>query len=201
MSRRTVSIGLFTVALLGGCAVLAPSDVAMRTYSGRFAANIDRDGMREAASGRFTMEIYRERTTLDLASPLGNTLARIESGADGATLKAPQADGTLATWRGPSADALAESVLGYGLPVSGLSDWITGRPTPGRPSRVLPEAGPAQRIEQDGWIIVIDERFEESGAPRRLSLERIADAPMSTSLQVRLVLDTGSSAIPDRQHQ
>ena len=196
-ARRCAALGLLSLAVVSGCATVGPPDTALVTYSGRFAANVSRGGEREAVSGRFTLATYPGRSTLDLASPLGNTLARVESDIDGATLTAPQADGTLANWRGDSADALAQSVLGFELPVEGLADWIAGRAVPGRPSLRVPESGPAQRIEQDGWIIVVDERFADTGAPRRLTFTHGAHNSAGTSLQLRLVLDPAYPAAQD----
>jgi outer membrane lipoprotein LolB len=179
---------LLAVAV-SGCASLPPVEPAARLHAGRFSASLSRGEQREAVSGRFTLAVSPGRVTLDLDSPLGNTLARVEAAADRATLTAPQADGTLARWQGDSAEALAESVLGYRLPVSGLPDWIDGQPVRGRAARVVPDRGPAQRIEQDGWVIAIDERFEHGGGPRRLSLDRHDSGPPATSLRLRLVLD------------
>jgi outer membrane lipoprotein LolB len=186
--RRGACVGMLVLAL-GGCAAYAPEAPPLQRYSGRFAATVADGERREAASGRFTLAVYLDRTTVELASPLGNTMARVQADASGATLTAPQADGTLATWRGDSADALAESALGFALPVSGLADWLAGRPAPGRPSRSTPAGGPAQRIEQDGWSIDIDERFDGSGEPRRLTLSRDARPPSAPALRLRLVLD------------
>jgi outer membrane lipoprotein LolB len=191
--RGYAALGLLAAAI-AGCATLVPTEPVLDFHSGRFAASISRGEHREAVSGRFTLTVYAGRTTLDLASPLGNTLARVQTDATGATLTAPQADGTLATLYGDNPDALAESVLGFSLPVSGLADWIAGRPVPGRPARLVPEAGPAQRIEQDDWLIVIDERFEDTRAPRRLSFDRHADPATGTSLRLRLVLDPPTTA-------
>jgi outer membrane lipoprotein LolB len=187
--RRRLALAVAALAFGGGCTSFAPVQPTPQVYTGRFSASISREERREAVSGRFTLASSPGRTTLDLASPLGNTLARLEAVGGRATLTAPQADGTLATWQGESPEALAESVLGYRLPVSGLADWIAGRAAPGRPARVLPQAGPTQRIEQDGWVVEIDERFEEGGAPRRLSFDRDAGGPAAASIRLRLVLD------------
>lgn len=187
--QRLAAFGVGAILLLGGCASFAPPEGARQIHSGRFALNLDRDGRQESHSGRFTLAVAPGRTTLDFASPLGNTLARIEVGPDGAVLTAPRADGTLATWQGDNAEALVDSTLGFGVPVSGLPDWIAGRPVPGRPARIEPSAGPAQRIEQDGWVVAVDERFPDSGAPRRLSLSRENPGPLPLSLRLRLVID------------
>ena len=187
--RRHATLVLLALLFGSGCTTFAPIEPAAQVHTGRFSASVSRGEQREAVSGRFSLAVSADRTTLDLASPLGNTLARLEAVGGRATLTAPQADGTLATWQGESPEALAESVLGYRLPVSGLADWIAGRAAPGRPARVFPQAGPTQRIEQDGWVVEIDERFEEGGAPRRLSFDRDAGGPAAPSIRLRLVLD------------
>jgi len=193
--RWRTALAPLAIAVVSGCASLAPIEPATHVYSGRFAASFSRGETREAVSGRFTLAVNTARTTLDLASPLGNTLARVQTGADGTILTAPQADGSLATWKGNSPDALAESVLGFGLPVSGLADWIAGRPVPDRPARLSPDSGRAQRIEQDGWVIVIEDRFEETGAPRRLSFDRRADPSTGPAMKLRLLLDVPGTAM------
>ncbi len=124
--------------------------------------------------------------TLDLASPFGNTLARIDTDAHGAQMTAPDANGATQRLQGANADALAEQALGWPLPVSGIGDWIIGRPVPDRPYRSAP--GNNGAIEQDGWTIRVLERFDSNGAPRRMIFERAATAG-SPAVTVRLVLD------------
>jgi len=193
--RRQATLVLLALLFGSGCTTFAPIEPAAQVHTGRFSASVSRGEQREAVSGRFSLAVSADRTTLDLASPLGNTLARIEAVAAGATLTAPQADGTLATWKGDSPDALAEAVLGYRLPVSGLADWIAGRAVPGHAARVFPPTGPAQRIEQDGWAIDIEERFADTGAPRRLSFDRDGGGPAAPSVRLRLVLDDASGTL------
>jgi len=185
---RRACLGLGAL-LLAACASVAPPPDAQRSYGGRFAASVQRGAERESFSGRFLLMVLDGGIRLDLASPLGNTLARIEVGSHGARLTAPQADGALAVFTGSDADALAQTVLGFALPVSGLPDWIAGRAAPDRPARLEPEDGPAQRIAQDGWTIVIDERSADLGTPSRLTLSRDEAGPPPTALRLRLLLD------------
>lgn len=186
--HRRYAIRLLACALLGGCAMLAPIELAERLYSGRFAAAVSQGEQHDSVSGRFTMAVRSDSITVDLASPLGITLARIRSTDNEATLTAPRPDGSMATWEGVSPEALTETVLGWRLPVSGLADWIAGRPAAGRPFRLTPVGGVAQRIDQDGWIVRIDERFEVSGEPRRLTLERAAD-DSGPAIRLKLIVD------------
>lgn len=161
----------------------------LRSYSGRFALTATAADQKENVSGRFALAVHRKGITLDLVSPLGNTLARVQTENGAATLTAPQADGTLRTVHGSSAEALAEQILGWTLPVSGLPAWIEGRPVDDRPSMVEPQGGgPAQTIYQDGWTIRILDRFEGSTVPRLLDIQRPA-AGAAPAVQLRTVVE------------
>jgi outer membrane lipoprotein LolB len=181
---------------LAACASLPPMPVPERVHAGRFAATTTHaDGRSENTTGRFTLAVGPERLVLDLATPLGTTMARIETGPEGAVLRAPGAGG-MQEVRGRDAEALAEEVLGWPLPATGIGDWIVGRPAPGRPSRVEQIDGQVRSLAQDGWTIRIAERFD-SGAPRRLVFARPAQpargmAPPSPAITLRLVLDDGA---------
>jgi outer membrane lipoprotein LolB len=166
-----------------GCASV-PAVPADRVYSGRFSAVASQGGRRESVSGRFNMELRGELKTIDLATPLGTTVARIEVGPAGARASGPG----LTEARGPDADALAEQLLGWRLPVSGLADWIEGRPAPGRPARVERADGRAALIEQDGWVVRLADAFAGTERPRLLVLERAA-TPLAPGVVLRLVLD------------
>jgi outer membrane lipoprotein LolB len=192
---------LLAVALLGlaGCATLPRPPEAQRTHSGRFAATLVQDGKGENTTGRFTLSVDAERLLLDLATPLGTTLARVESGPQGATLRVP-GNGGMREASGPNPEALAEELLGWPLPAAGIGDWILGRPMPGRPADMQGDRAAPTTITQDGWTIEIAERFA-SGTPRRLTLTRPARAGSPIALPtpaitLRLVLDEHATETP-----
>jgi outer membrane lipoprotein LolB len=193
---RRLAAGLVVATLAAGCASLPPPPPAERAYSGRFAAISRIDERSENVSGRFNLLLSGDALTLDLATPLGNTLARIEASSDGARLRAPADDGSLREVYGPSGEALTERVLGYALPVAGIGDWIEGRPAAGAPvdALVTGAGGKIESFEQYGWSIAIDERFADAGTPRRLTCSRPAGraeglAPAAPAVTLRLVLD------------
>lgn len=169
--------------LLAACATstLAPPD---RSYTGRFSATTTLGEQRETVSGRFNLEIRGARQLLELASPLGTTVARIHVEPGGARATGAQ----MQEVRGPDADALTAKLLGWPLPVSGLADWIEGRPVPERSARVEREAGRVMLIEQDGWTIRLPETFDSIVRPRRLVLERAAESN-APAVTLRLVVD------------
>jgi outer membrane lipoprotein LolB len=153
---------------------------------GRFAASAKLDDRQDNLSGRFVLSVHGTSLTLDLASPLGTTLARVETGPQGARLTEPGSPPR--ELRGPSAEALAEQALGFALPASGIGDWIVGRPVAQRASNTTLQQGRVSEIEQDGWTIRILERFGTNGLPRRLVFERPAFAA-SPAIRLQLVLD------------
>lgn len=171
------------VTLMAACAT-APLTPPDRSYSGRFSATVTAGERRDNVSGRFNFEIRGQQQTLDLVSPLGTTVARIEVEPGLARATGVQ----MQEIRGPDADALTEQLLGWPLPVSGLADWIEGRPAPDRSARVQREAERVVLIEQDGWTIRVSELSEMTARPRRLTIERPA-ALNAPAVILRLVVD------------
>jgi outer membrane lipoprotein LolB len=185
---RTLARAALAVLLasLAACASLPPPAAGVLGYSGKFSLRVTGDERQDVMSGRFALTVDPDGVTLDLSTPLGTTVARIRSGADGATLSVP-ASGGLRTEHGPDPDALCRQVLGWSLPVGGIRDWIEGRPVPGRPYRLSAADDGGSRLEQDGWTIRLDPRGAD-GRIRHLDLERErqVDAP---SVWLRVVLD------------
>ncbi len=187
-ARRGLALGVVAAAVItaGGCASMPSAVAPERVHGGRFAVTSELDGKRDNTSGRFALAVYAEQLVLDLATPVGITLARIELTPAGATLRATAADGSVQQAQGRDGEALAEQLLGMPLPVTGIRDWIVGRAAPARPSTVSADGN---AIAQDGWSIRIDERFA-GGAPRRLTLARPArPLPPAPAITLRLVLD------------
>ncbi len=182
-SARALAASLLLVALLTACAtpILVPPD---RAYTGRFAVTTAFEEQRENVSGRFTFEIRGPQQIVELASPLGTTVARVEIEPGGARATGAQ----MQEVRGADADALTQRLLGWPLPVSGLADWIEGRPVPTRVARVEREGGRVVLLEQDGWTIRLPEYSEATARPRRLVLERPA-AANTPSVVLRLIVD------------
>ncbi len=184
--RLALVLGLFATA----CTTLPPATGGV-SYTGRFALAVNGIDRHETASGRFALTVDRADVTLDLSTPLGTTVARVQSGPAGARLTVPSAGG-LRTEQGPDAEALSLQVLGWTLPVSGISDWIEGRPAPDRPYRLTPGEAGAEQLEQDGWTI----RFEARGADgrlRRFDMSRPQQGA-APSVSLRVVLDQGAGS-------
>lgn len=183
MQRWVLRIGIAALALwLGACAT--PTEPPERFYSGRFAATAANGERRETVSGLFTVEVRGARQTIDLSTPVGTTVARIEIEPGRATATGPQ----LQTASGPDPDQLIEGLTGWRLPVAGLADWMDGRPSPDRPASTQRDGGRISEIVQDGWTIRYAEFSSVTQRPRRLLLERSA-VGAGPALSVRVIVD------------
>lgn len=159
------------------------SEVLSRT--GRFAVNVDDvTGKTEAVQGGFAWyDMARDGLTLDLNSPLGAALARVEVDPSG-TATLTEANGTQTVAQ--SADDLVAQVLGSPIPVAGLRYWLRGRLAPQPDARDLQRdsSGRPVAFSQAGWKVNITD-FDTLG-PVRMSLQR--SEPGNRVINVRLVM-------------
>lgn len=179
------SVGLLG-ALVAGCAspsrIEGPDAGPSFDRTGRFALLVDRrHAEQEAVQGGFAWRDTAAGQRLDLANPLGNTLARIDLQPGRAVLT--RSNG--AVEQAASPDALVEQVLGSPIPVAGLRYWLQGRLAPGPAQHVEKDAeGRLFRFAQQGWRVELS-RYDELG-PRLLRLRRTEAA---RDISLRLVVD------------
>ncbi|WP_414445660.1 lipoprotein insertase outer membrane protein LolB [Burkholderia sp. 22PA0106] len=196
---RHAAAVLATGALLAGCATqpagpaatgstTSPTADAITTqaahaYTGRFAVRYDdRLGKEQNAYGNFNWQETGNVITLELRSPLGQTLAVVRSSPQRASLEMP---GRAPRFAG-DVGQLMQDTLGFALPLDGLRYWMLPQPAPGSPADVQREdATRLKQIRQDGWTI---DYLAYADAPatgvKRLNLTR-AEPP----LDIKLVLD------------
>ncbi|MCS6945176.1 MAG: outer membrane lipoprotein LolB [Sutterellaceae bacterium] len=180
MSPLAPALAAFSLALLAACSTLPRTEP--RAVVGRFSVVVATDSGQDASAGRFVLACDDQTLTLELASPLGSTLARLQVDRDGARLL--RADGKRPLLQGADVESLTQAAFGWPLPVAGFADWIAGRPCADRPFRVR---GP-DTFEQDGWTVLVLERFA-AGAPRRLQIERPPQPGGTPGITMRLVLE------------
>lgn len=180
------SAGMLAAGVLAGCATparidtSAPESVFQRT--GRFAVSVQyANGQQEAVQGGFAWLDTGRLLTLDLANPLGSTLARVQVQPGIATLT--RTDGQQQS--APNPDALVEQVLGSPIPVAGLRNWLRGQTGQSQVAGLSSSPqGQPQSFEQDGWRVEL-QRYDNVG-PGLLRLNR--NEP-NRSISVRLVID------------
>ena len=200
MDRRA-SLSLALLPFIAACAVSptappAPLDQEPMRWSGRFSASYPEpqaEGGRGRASGRFSVERRADGSVvLELASPIGQLIARARAGRDGAELQ----DSRGKVHRAIDDESLTEALFGWRIPVRALPDWLgaqttgeisTGSRGPARtgsPSNSA--AGPAGQ-----WVVQVVRA--DAGRARVLELAFPAgEANPARRLSLRLVIDAAS---------
>ncbi|PLC52686.1 outer membrane lipoprotein LolB [Pollutimonas nitritireducens] len=177
-----------TCLVLAACAtppaITSATPGASFDRSGRFALSVNyADGKQEAVQGGFSWHDSGNMLMLDLANPLGNTLARVQVEPGTATLI--RSDGS--TEQAVHPDALVEQILGSPIPVAGLRDWLRGNT--GSDSVQGLKAGPDGKpatFSQNGWRVQLS-RYDALG-PGLLQLNR---HDPNRTISMRLVVDGG----------
>lgn len=187
-------IPLALAALLSACAAPARlPDVPVAAYSdnielnGRLSVNYTKDGSPETLSGKFNWVQAGERVDVGLASPLGQTIARITVTPQQATLV--QSDQI--TRSAPDIDTLTTEALGWRLPVSGLRDWLQGYATAKDGSRFVASPANSEVTTRDGWrlrYVTWQDDATTRVRPKRIDVSRPATL-QSEALEIRIVID------------
>jgi outer membrane lipoprotein LolB len=185
LSSRGLVVSTFAV-LLAACASAPPpsmrttADAADTPFSiaGRISARRGDAGV----AGAFTWTHDAAHDAIDLSTPLGQTLAKLEGGANGVEVRLP--DGrtqTAATWR-----ELTERAFGVTIPVDGLSAWVRGVPRAAEPFTIERDArGRPALLRQQGWEVVYAYADDAAERPLRASLSY----PGPDTIEVRVVVD------------
>ena len=190
MTRRAAVNRLAEAALafaLAACASLQPPESVPATAAtsdeafdigGRMSARRGDSGI----AGAFTWTHDAHRDAIDLATPLGQTIAQLEGGARGVTVRLQ--DGrteSAATWR-----ELTERAFGVVIPVDGLSAWVRGAPRAGADATVERDsAARVSLLRQDGWEVTYAYADDAARRPSRVSLSY----PGAPPVEVRVVVD------------
>lgn len=201
MSVR-LACALALSGLLAGCAAVAPpaappaaaTGQAARPYfdtislTGRLSVQYSRGGAEESLHGSFTWAQTPQRTVLTMLSPLGQTLAVIETQPGSASLTQAGQPPQVAA----DADALAQAALGWPLPVAGLRDWLQGFALDARGrSWMAPAEAGSSVTTPDGWHIVYASWQQDNPSaparPRRIDLAR--QTAQAGPVRLRIIID------------
>lgn len=137
---------------------------------GRIGVQANGKGFSGSAQWRHA-RVANQTSNDDIAlfSPLGSQFATIKISADEVRLVA--ADSKIYTAR--DVESLTREVLGWSLPVTGLMDWVLGRPAPGIAELIRWDAmGRITRLTQSGWEIEYLQYIEVDGfqLPNKINL-------------------------------
>lgn len=180
---------------LAGCASTPPSanapagaplqTSATHAYHGRFAVQYnDRLGRQQNVYGNFDWLEHGDDVSLELRSPLGQTLAIVKSTPQTATLELPNRQPQYATDVGE----LMQNALGFSLPLAGLRYWLLPTPAPATPAQTVRDPADTthvKQIRQDGWTI---DYLAYADAPAT-GVKRVNLVRATPPLDIKLVLD------------
>lgn len=132
-------------------------------------------------SGSLIWQHGNNHDEIALFSPLGSQVASINRSPAQITLL----DSSGKSYQAADAETLTQEVLGWRLPLKGLSDWTLGRPSA---SAIEYSAWNAQgqltQLKQDGWTIEFDNYQPQGGymLPGKIYLK-------STQLNLKLLVE------------
>ena len=171
--------------LLGGCATPAlrlPATAVIQAAPESFLMNgrigVKHDG--QGFSGNLSWRHHANEDEIQLRSPLGQTVARIQRKAGIVTL-----DTSEGHYTAQSAADLTEQVLGWRLPLDGMQYWVLGRPAPDGVAESEHDDGMRiARLRQQEWDIkYLDYRMEGNYVlPSRITMR-------NESLELKLIVD------------
>lgn len=162
---------LLLLLLLAGCATVPEEMVHGTDAEAGFAFNgrvvLKQGKQRESAGVRW---VHRGEDEILLLAPLGQTLARIRSDEQSATLEASGRK-----YAAQDMESLMQQVLGWQLPLNGMRYWVAAQPVPDIESEVERDAsGRIRLLRQQGWVISYARYTTDTAdaLPLRLTLKR-----------------------------
>lgn len=148
---------------------VSQSAVTELQRNGRFAVLVydkTQDKNIDSIQGNFEWRSAGEQVVVDLSSPLGQVLARVN--VQPGFSKITRSNGEVLEASNP--DVLVQEVIGRQFPVSGLQYWIRGQAMPGV-ALESPEYDAQQRLvkfTQAGWVVTAQD-YDRVG-PKRFHL-------------------------------
>jgi outer membrane lipoprotein LolB len=153
------------------------SAISNFALAGRIAVLTETKGF----SGSMRWHHQPDRDAVSFYSPLGTQIGQLEANATMATLTTSDQK----TYQANDVEILTQQTLGWSLPMSGLHNWVLGRPN-GSGAEILAwdEAGRIAHLTQDGWDIEYPAYKEVSG--RQLPAKIVMK---SRKLDLKLVIE------------
>ena len=180
MSSAIRCCAVLCAALLSACAGVAPPRPAENTPAFELAGRIVVRYQERGFSSSLRWKQAGGRDEIWLVAPLGQTVARLEADADGATLTGADQR----QYRAGSIESLTRSAFGWRFPVDGMRYWVFGEAAPGTlPAAVERDAvRRIARLQQDDWQVVFDYATNEATRPSRIEVA-------GNDAAIRLVID------------
>ncbi len=188
---RVLRAAALAAVLLSSCATVppqsVPSDIPLVAVdrfdiAGRLSARRGSEGV----AANFAWSHRPDGDRIDVATPTGQTVARMSGDAAGVRVERPgEAPLASASW-----DVLTREVFGVPIPVQGLAAWVVGAPRAGVGfGQERDAAGRLSVLRQSGWEIVY--AYADDAPPARPT-RLVMRYPDTEVIEVRLVIDRWS---------
>ena len=165
MKHLLSALAFLSAFAVSGCAGLRPladQETIEFELNGRIATRVKE----EAAAGIVAWRHSKASDELLITTPVGSSVARIvRTGNEVVLTTAEPRD-----YRANDAEALTEQVLGFRLPLAGLTEWVRGKAVEGSQATVVRDGqGRISGLDQNGWHVEYQE-YRPDGLPTRLKL-------------------------------
>jgi outer membrane lipoprotein LolB len=181
---RSAAISL--LIMLSGCnltplrkpQVIPPTQIESAPFALNGRMSINYQGNRNSVGLHWNHHVQADEILL--LAPLGQTVARIASDAQHATLDQGEEH-----YQANDVEALMTQVLGWHLPLKGLYYWVLGLPASGSSAQIeRDDKGRISVLQQAGWKVQYLNYAEATpnSLPSRLQLSR-------EDLRVKIIID------------
>jgi outer membrane biogenesis lipoprotein LolB len=151
-----------------------------RKWDGRFSVKINDAKSQDGGSGAFTLNHVDFVDDLEIRSPIGSSIAKIQIKPGSASL---EQNGKIVT--AIDADQLMAQTLGLPLPARGLTEWLSGFPRAGSQGTLKRNvAGQVEEIIQDNWTLKYT--WTNDNKLQKLHMNR---SDRGTEIDVRLIFN------------
>lgn len=176
----------FLPVLLAACAGVGPQRGADTAPAFELAGRIVVRYQDRGFSSSLRWKQAAGRDDIWLTAPLGQTIAHLETDANGATLTAADQK----QYRASSIESLTKSAFGWPFPVDGLRYWVFGEAAPGAsPAAIERDGKRIARLKYEDWQIAFNYPTAEATRPSRLDIA-------GNDAQIRLAIDNLSRDAP-----
>jgi outer membrane biogenesis lipoprotein LolB len=151
-----------------------------RKWDGRFSVKINDAKSQDGGSGAFTLNHEDFVDDLEIRSPIGTSIAKIQIKPGSASL---EQNGKVIN--AIDADQLMAQTLGLPIPARGLTEWLSGFPRAGSQSTIKRNTtGQVEEIIQDSWTLKYT--WSNDNKLQKLEMNR---SDRGTEIDIRLIFN------------
>jgi tetratricopeptide (TPR) repeat protein len=151
-----------------------------KKWDGRFSVKFNDAKSQDGGSGAFTLSRADFIDELEIRSPIGTSIAKIQIKPGSASL---EQNGKVI--KAIDADQLIAQTLGLPLPARGLTEWLSGFPRAGSQTTLKRNAaGQVEEIIQDNWTLKYT--WTNDNKLQKLQLNR---SDKGTEIDIRLIFN------------